>query len=332
MAAGTLIAVGLAAASGYYLWKRTGADAGPSDPRPSPSPVPPNPPPSSAKIEPTPIAPTVPSSSAGELPPTAGRARDRYVVEAVRSGRARPEWAKVTSRAGGHEAVFEVSRDALLVDGVRVGVSARVAQEIADLTGASLLTTKLLDLMWEERGVTLLPMPRGQAEMTTTREMRAYSAGIEKAIERAGGSGIVQTLGKAWVLDDRLAEVDGRAKTIGGVPVACNYGWHFSGGSFQGIAGERATSGDARVIQGPGFHHDLDWTDYSQVCLLARQACVVDGRPATLAEVLTSPELAPLASARGAVRVTRQPGVRSGDGAPGRGNAISALSLERGRE
>ena len=47
----------------------------------------------------------------------------------------------------------------------------------------------------------------------------------------------------------------------------------------------------------------------SQVCVLVLKACLVDGQLASLADVLTSPDLAPLASHNGPLSILRQPGV-----------------------
>ncbi len=47
----------------------------------------------------------------------------------------------------------------------------------------------------------------------------------------------------------------------------------------------------------------------SQTCVLVHAWCEVDGSPMRLADVLTNPELAPLASCQGVMTVLRQPGV-----------------------
>ena len=227
------------------------------------------------------------------------------ILAAVQSGDASHAWSLVTSTSGTHTATFRVFSDALKVNGVRCGVSATLAQQIADVLSCRLLTPKLANLLWLQRTATVVPYPLTQtaadlAVMTKWARAERESALIDAAVAKIGGGGLVQTVGKHWVLDNDLLSHPGHAE---------NYGWHFNGATFDGSAWEPAVTPPLRVIQGRGWAHDAKHVDYSQTCVLVWQTCVVDGHQTTLDAVLQSAELAPLASHQGALKLLRQPGV-----------------------
>lgn len=243
--------------------------------------------------------------------PESGPAREAHILAQVRHGLFEVEYATVVSDHAGHHAEFQVFADALKIDGVRVNVSARTQQGLADMLGCMLLTPKLADLAWFQRTVTLPPMPRPIT--ATTAAMLDQSAKIDAAIAKLGNPrGLVGTVGKHWVVDNDLSPT----KLIYGINGAENYGWHFDGASYQGIAGETVASGAKdpsgrayRLIQGRGWAHNMDEVDYSQVCVLVMLACKLDGQDADLRDVLRDPALAPLASHNGPMTRFRQPGV-----------------------
>ena len=67
-----------------------------------------------------------------------------------------------------------VMADALKLGGVRVGAGAGLAQQIADVLGAMLLTPKVLDLMYAARAVTVAPMLQFDAQQML-REVAGYA-------------------------------------------------------------------------------------------------------------------------------------------------------------
>jgi len=236
------------------------------------------------------------------IPKEHGAARDAWILEAIRDGNFESSFAPVFSSVDGNEATFWIFRDALKIDGVRILVSARLAQQIADILDCSLLTPKLADLLFEQRGITLPPMPR-QPVVADTKTMIAQSQKIDEAIERAGGddgTSIIQTVGKHWVLVNKLK----------GTSKAANYGWHFLGNSFGGQKFEPTVSlPGVRVIQGVGTRHDSSHVDYSQNLVLVSNEVDVNGYRMRLQDVLQDPEYAKLASHEGVLTVLRQPGV-----------------------
>lgn len=241
-----------------------------------------------------------------DLPPDVGPAREQAIREYVRNSNFEVSWAKVTSTHGEHTGEFWVFADALKIDGVRVNVSAETEQIIADLLGCTLLTAKLADMIWAQRAITLPPFPR---QITaTTQAMIEHSAKIDAALLKAGYTeGLIATVGKHWLIDNDLLVKAGRAM---------NYGWHFAGSNFQGIKGEvvatlmKDQSGQyERLIQGRGTAHDMHHADYSQTCVLASRECIVDGQTMDIFDVFRSPDLAPLVSHQGVLKLFRQPGV-----------------------
>jgi hypothetical protein len=225
--------------------------------------------------------------------------REQIILTAVHSRDFDAPFAIVTSKAKGHTGQFRVFADALKVGGVRVNVSAALEQQIADLLGCCLLTPMLADLRWLQRGTKLQPMPRPIT--LDTKSMVDQSAKVDAAIAKAGGAqGIVDTVGKHWVISRQLPNHVGRAE---------NYGWHFVGPTFDGQKFGAAVTPPLRLIQDQGWAHDASHTDYSQICVLVDRRCMVDGVQRDLRDVLRDPELSWLVSHDGPLSIVRQPGV-----------------------
>lgn len=237
------------------------------------------------------------------IPPKSGQVREDWILQAVCDGRAEYEFADIKSEIDDTTAVFRVFKDALKIDGVRVNVSAKTSQQIADFLGCSLLTPKLADLIWIQRSVTIAPHP--QPITSDTVGMISHSAKIDIDLVKTGySSGIVCTVGKHWCIDNDLEAHSGRAE---------NYGWHYDG-NLAGIPVEMSVAKDPsgnkiRVIQGRGWAHDMNHVDYSQVCVLVSKICMVNDQETSLIELLKDPGLSPLASHQGVMRIFRQPGV-----------------------
>jgi hypothetical protein len=222
--------------------------------------------------------------------------REEAILAAVREGRTAPiTWVEVQSEHGARKATLFVSADALRIgDGessVRVNASARTMQRIADLLGCVLPTTKICDLIWEQAAVRLSPcIQKPDAAMGYTSRMLQHHCGVEEA--RAGREGLIENVGKHWVITNRLAN----ARNL-----AANYGW------FDPRAPH--ASGALKLWQPLGLAHNLDHVDYSQVVRLVQRRCLVDGEERDLTEVMVDPELAPLVSHEGPLRLTRLLGV-----------------------
>lgn len=243
--------------------------------------------------------------------PETGASRDAYILNKVRAGDYQVDWRPVTMSANGHTATFWVNGDALKVDGVRVNVSATLQQQLADIIGARMPTARIFDAMYTQADIRILPMPR-QIVMTTA-AMIDQNNKIDAALARAVGSAeaaqgkLIGGISKTWLLDKNFEKS----------AQAVNYGWHFPGSTFQTKAWEASetgakdpSSGQAqRLIQGRGTVHNSQHQDYSQDAYFVLNKATLDGQTVALDDILTNPELAPLASHQGALTILRQPGV-----------------------
>ena len=228
-------------------------------------------------------------------------------LAAVKDGKAAISWGTIRSEIPGHTAEFRVTADALKLDGIRIAVNANTNQYIADALDCRLLTPKLADLLWSQRQTTLPPFPRGRVDdMSTVQAMLDHNKKIDAMLATLPQPyGIICTVGKLWVLDNDLLKRPG---------MAMNYGWHYgTAPSYQGVDGEVTASRlvengkPVRLIQGRGTRHDGQHIDYSQVCMLVSNDCLLDGKPARLDTILTDPSLAELANVGGPLKVLRQP-------------------------
>lgn len=243
------------------------------------------------------------------LPPNPSPARERAIFDAVRAGYIAPiQWWGVRSTAHGRSILFYVSADAIRVgtaaDSLRINVNARTAQQIADVLGCILPTTRMCDLVWEQAVVRLTPcMGRPDNAMGSTARMVSHHMCVEGKL--AGRAGLVETVGKNWVITNLLAKRPGRA---------ANYGWFDPAAPYGSKPGAR---GPHRVWQPLGLAHDTQHVDYSQILRLVHRYCVVDDgrqgpRSLDLVQVLRHPELAPLVSDEGTMQLWRVPGVSIG--------------------
>ncbi len=208
--------------------------------------------------------------------------RNTFILDQINQNNFENVWHPITSTYKNIKAIFFVSSDAIKINGIRFNVSAKLEKEIANMLDASLLTAKLADLIHVQADIQIVPAIRKITSET--------SAMIENSIKIDGmigsGSGLISTVGKHWIFDPRKPNA-----TI-------NYGWHFSGASFQGIKGEVCASLQKdkngmyyRVVQGAGFCHNDFHVDYSQICVLLQNNCDVDGVSMRVQDVLSDNEL-----------------------------------------
>ena len=227
--------------------------------------------------------------------------REKYIEDQVIAGNFDAKWVDLTYNHSGHEVRLRVMEDALKVEGIRVSVSARLAQRLADLFQATLPTAMVADLMYVHAARRANPCP--QPISSTVAAMKKHSDSVEKQIGSSGG--LAAPTGKHWILDKKIES----ART----GTACNYGWHFTGSSFQGIKGFAAASPSAganvKVIQPNATAHDMMHSDYSQTCQLVSQQCWVDGVEKKFSDILKDASLAGLISHQGPLKIDRQPGV-----------------------
>jgi hypothetical protein len=221
------------------------------------------------------------------LPVTPGASREGAILDAVTAGQARLVWTTIEARHLGHIATIRVSEDALAIgdadDWVRVTVNHTTAQQIADHFNALLPTTRISDLIFGHAAVRLTPcLQHADADMALTSRMLQHHEAVE--LKRAGRPGLVSTVGKDWVVTNRL---------VGRPDRSANYGWHDS------------AAPNGLVWQPLGLAHDRWHVDYSQVVRLVDRNIEVDGVARDLVDVLRDPELAPLVSSEGPISLWR---------------------------
>lgn len=219
------------------------------------------------------------------FPEHPGPERDATLIEHIRGGGARPlQWFTIETYAGGHHALINVMADALAIgeegDSVRINANMTIAQQIADLYGCVLPTTKIVDLVHHYADVLLPPciQPHDSA-MGNTSRMFQHEQDLRRAI--GGRSGLLSPVGKDWVITNRLNGTPNNAAT---------YGLHDA----------RAPN---RVLWQPLYTGHNRWhVDYSQVVRLVARTIVVDGRPSDIVAVLHDPVLCGLVSSEGVIR------------------------------
>lgn len=202
-----------------------------------------------------------------------------YIRAAVR-GTLEYVWLDLPGAPG-----WQVTADAVKLDGHRFPVTARTAQHIADVLGAQ-LTTPLIEDMIEGGATAKIISPtidyrimhKPEASDEFNRDIDSQLIKLEAARNE-----LVSAVGKSWVLTKHL-ESEPQAKDGG--PAACNYGMFRPDGPYMSITGKY------KLWQQPSYTHNIDHIDYSQVLRLCRSK---------------SPGL-PIPSNDG-VTITRQPSV-----------------------
>lgn len=230
------------------------------------------------------------------LPDLPGAERDKKILDAVSSGLAYCYWLPVISEIPGYRAVFQVCDDAVRVDledgsRFRVQVTAKLAQQCADIIGGSLITSKISDLAYKQANVILGASPlAASAAMVTTARSKTYNEVVEK--KRAGKTGLIRDCGKAWILDNALAYSLG----------AVNYGFYDRNAPAVGPGG-------FKMWQTVGTRHNALHTDYSQTLILMESVCELnDEKAVPIASIMKDPKLAKLINYSGVLKYTRQPG------------------------
>lgn len=258
------------------------------------------------------------------------RAREPILLQYVKDGHVSWDWVSVTVSNASHTLTFQVQRDGMKLEGVRLAMSANLSQQVADVIGAVMPTPKIADLVYRAAGLKLPPKPHGEWVQTNTMQTIAHlkeqSAILDGMIGEYGG--LVADIGKLWVIMNSLVVRPAGAKPAGSF--AINYGWHVDTSPWGGIHAERAVTypeqPGAYVIQGPGSAHTPYEADYSQLEWLVQLACTLDGQPADIRDVMTSsdPAINSLVSHEGQLKTTRQPGVTASGGGGGPAPAKSS--------
>jgi len=246
------------------------------------------------------------------LPPDAGPEREVAIVDMVRAGfYVEPVWLPVVVTDGSLKLTFHVMAEPLRLgdetDSVYPMVSAATAQAIADLLGARLPTSKMLDAVAEQADC-FLDFGRLMADVAdmTTDAMERQSRRIDQLAADCPAGKLRSTPGKQWVVSSRLSFPD---QFKWGKRTACNYGgWtKLPAGQHSKRPWPALTAPSLRIWQPMGFTHNDSHTDYSQLApqLVSKLVTVKSPSLGTVKrpidEVAINPLTAHLVSAEGPV-------------------------------
>ena len=172
-----------------------------------------------------------------------------------------------------HKVQYEVMPDYLSVgtdsDFCRIPMNPHTAQRIANLYGASLITSKLSDHIYMMAQVKLSPFfyaPLGNANELVGKFV-AHNTQIEKQKAEVGGKNgqLIAGIKKDVILSNRIVKQPNKVVI---------YGWH---------------KPDGNPIQ-PVYSGHIDWyVDYSHGIRLINNQVLVDGKPVLLTDVLKDP-------------------------------------------
>lgn len=234
------------------------------------------------------------SSFVKDIMRVSGAARDRAVVEQVRSGNV-PDFLRMfipvtlrgtTSRQEEVDVTVCVAPDYLAVgednDFVRVPVGLPAAVSIARELGLFLPTTRMVDAIYAQAGLQLNPAPMPPtAQMESTDYFWRHNATVNEQRAHFHEPMTVLTAGqkKDIVLSNRLRTKPGRVAI---------YGWHRKNG---------------KPIQPLSTVHHADYADYSHGLRLVSPVAFVNGERRSLAEILQDPDLSQIVSSEGAIPV-----------------------------
>jgi len=228
------------------------------------------------------------------LPEQPSEQREEMILHAIEEGQHDPiVWTPVgVGLEEGVEVLLNVSSDALMLDGVRVNVTMTTMQKIVDVLGHAFPTSKISDLIRQHADALIGACTQTpDAKMAYTSRMIQHSRAVDAKL--AGNSGLACTIGKDWVLSNKLVNAPDKS---------ANYGWHDPAAKY-------TSPGGLKLWQNLGLAHDRWHVDYSQVVRLISRNCLLNGEPRDLMELLQDPKLSKLLSYEGPLQLTRMPGV-----------------------
>jgi hypothetical protein len=230
------------------------------------------------------------------LPDAAGDQRNSMILNAANQGLLVVEWAPITSTVGEHTATFNVCKDAAFIlqdDGsrFRVPACAKLEQQVADILQVSLLTSKIMDLRYDQAdfkvNAAILP---ASPQMINTSASTTWNAKLEA--KRNGNTGLFADTGKPFVLDNRIAVSMG----------AVLYGFFDTNAPY-------LSKMNQKLWQTLSDRHMATYSDYSSTMMFMQTSCTVDGQSMQVTDVMGDTELSSLLNYDGVLKYTRQPGV-----------------------
>lgn len=183
-----------------------------------------------------------------------------------------------------HTAKISVAPDYLAIgsnnDFVRIPMNPITAQKIADKTGTTLPTKKLVDDIYKNAGAKMSPQPLpAGSTMMSNEYYEKHNQLVESQISDKGfdRSQIISGHQKDVVITNRL---DNKPTQV------AIYGWHQNNG---------------KPIQPLSTVHENTYADYSHGVRLISNNIIVDGKKMDIKDVLADPELSKLLSDEGVI-------------------------------
>lgn len=219
--------------------------------------------------------------------------RENAIIRAVERCEFDPiEWVNIDVKHNNSTLVLRVAADALKIDSIRINATARTMQKIVDILGCTFPTAKISDIIHANATTTLRACVQSPGnDMGNKSRTFIHSGAVEAQLGETRG--LVSTVGKDWVLTNRLLASPGKA---------ANYGWHDRNAPY-------ASADGSKIWQPLGLAHTLDYVDYSQTVRLVSRDCLLNGKSTDLFDVLRgSDEIVNAISYEGPLQLTRLPG------------------------
>ena len=162
------------------------------------------------------------------------------------------------------------------------------AQMIADQSGCTLPTRRMVDAIYAQAAVKLAPAPIPPGPAMTTVAVFAQ----HNEMVRTQRTAMLNLHPPGELVAGHKKDVVISAKLAGAPGKVAIYGWHQTNGT---------------AIQPLYLGHTAAWVDYSHGIRLAQQGITVNGQTTTVARVLADPKLAYLLSDEGVILNSRYP-------------------------
>ncbi len=185
-----------------------------------------------------------------------------------------------------HKGILLVMPDYLAIGSdenfVRIPMTPITAQKIADTFGMMLPTVKLVDAIYAQSDVHMVPAPLPAGKKMTSNEYYSrHNQMIERRLKSSANGKLIAGHKKDIVITRILANRPYRVAI---------YGWH---------------RGQGRPIQPLSTVHPNTYADYSHGIRLVSHSMTVDGKPVEVASILHDEKLAGIVSNEGTIRNVR---------------------------
>jgi hypothetical protein len=177
-----------------------------------------------------------------------------------------------------NQILYVVSRDAIKIDGIRINLSSKYQQELAEEWGACLLTPRVVDIIYAN-SFKLDPKPRSIS--SSIQDMIAHSEAVDEQLKdkEISSTTPIAPVGKDWC----YPPVSNGKATI--------YGWNINNNqlSWNGIKTHPSTFSGKRVLQPISTIHNIDHFDYSSTVRFMSEI-IIDGQFYKCKDVIDKPE------------------------------------------